>query len=193
MTTFEAVYLSRHGQTQWNVDGRKQGRLDSPLTSLGRAQANRNAAVLSRELVDAVYTSPLARARTTAEVLATALELPVRVLDELSEVDHGDWSGLTNAEVEAGWPGQLAVRQREKYGYRFPGGESYADADLRAGHALAEIARSRARRPLVVSHEMLGRMLLKQLGVEDALGRSHPSGVVYRVTIGDEGIVVETV
>jgi probable phosphoglycerate mutase len=192
VSTFEAVYLARHGQTQWNVEGRKQGRLDSPLTPQGLAQAHRNAELLSKEPVDAIYASPLRRAWTTAEILATALGLRLHELDDLSEVDHGAWSGLTSAEVEAGWPGELAVRGRAKYDYRFPGGESYADADVRAGRALAEIARSGARRPLLVSHEMIGRMLLKQLGVGDALSRNQPSEVVYRVTIGAPGIVVET-
>jgi broad specificity phosphatase PhoE len=189
----KVVYLARHGQTEWNVEGRKQGRLDSPLTPHGRVQVRRNAELISNEPVDAIYASPLGRAYTTAEVFATALRLPLRVLDDLSEVDHGEWSGLTTAEVEAGWPGQLSVRQRAKYGYRFPGGESYADADVRAGRALAEVARSGARRPLLVSHEMIGRMLLKQLGVRDALSFSQPSEVLYRVTIGDQGIVVGTI
>ncbi|MFG1815710.1 histidine phosphatase family protein [Kribbella sp. NPDC049174] len=188
----KAVYLARHGQTEWNVEGRKQGRLDSPLTPEGLAQVRRNARLIGKEEVDAIYASLLGRAYTTAEVFATALGLPLHVLDDLSEVDHGEWSGLTTAEVEAGWPGQLLVRQRAKYDFRFPGGESYADADGRAGRALAEVARSGARRPLLVSHEMIGRMLLKQLGVPDALARSQPSDVFYRVTIGDQGIVVET-
>jgi len=78
--------------------------------------------------------------------------------------------------------GSCRSGQRGKYDYRFPGGESYADADVRAGQALAEVARSGAHRPLLVSHEMIGRMLLKQLGVEDALGLDQPSEVVYRVS-----------
>jgi probable phosphoglycerate mutase len=88
--------------------------------------------------------------------------------------------------VEA-WPGQQSVRQRDKYGYRFPGGESYADADVRAGRALAEVARSGARHPLLVSHEMIGRMLLKQLGVAEALDSRQPSEVIYRVS-SDGGV-----
>jgi broad specificity phosphatase PhoE len=182
VTTF---YLARHGQTEWNVEGRKQGRLDSPLTPQGLAQVRRNAGLLSNELVDGIYTSPLGRAHTTAEVFAAAFRLPLHVLDDLSEVDHGEWSGLTTAEVEAGWPGQLAVRQQEKYEYRFPGGESYRDAEVRAGRALAEVARAGVRRPLLVSHEMIGRMVLKQLGVADALRLRQPSGVIYRV--GSDG------
>jgi broad specificity phosphatase PhoE len=182
---FDAVYLARHGQTEWNVEGRRQGRLDSPLTPHGLLQAERNAALVRHEQIDAVFTSPLGRARRTAEILADALELPVRVVDALAEVAHGEWSGLTSAEIDSRWPGQRAARDKDKYAFRFPGGESYADAELRAVRALDGIAAAGSRRPLLVSHEMIGRLLVKRLaglGIEEALRRDQPSDVVYRIT-----------
>ncbi|MET9274012.1 histidine phosphatase family protein [Kribbella sp. NPDC003557] len=175
------TYLARHGQTEWNVTGRRQGRLDSPLTPLGVEQARRNALLLTGEGIDAVFTSPLGRARTTASILAAQLGLDVRVVDDLAEIDHGSWSGLGPAEIDTRWPGQREVRERQKYTYRFPGGESYADGEVRAARVLEEIGRSGVRRPLLVSHEMIGRMLLRRLGVPDALGSRQPSEVVYRV------------
>jgi probable phosphoglycerate mutase len=180
----ETVYLARHGQTLWNTQGRRQGQLDSPLTALGREQVQRNAKLLAAEPIDAVFASPLGRARESAQVLAASFGLPVVVLGELGEVDHGEFAGLTRAEIESAYPGQLDARDRDKYGYRFPGGESYADADLRARRALALVADSGARRPLLVSHEMIGRMLLKNLAGlsgEDALRLNQPWDVVYRV------------
>jgi probable phosphoglycerate mutase len=187
MTPFESVYLTRHGQTQWNVEGRKQGRLDSPLTPHGLDQVRRNAELVSKAAIDAVFASPLGRAHTSAQIFAATLQLPLQVLDDLSEVDHGAWSGLTSAEIEAGWPEQRSARELDKYTYRFPGGESYADADARVGRALAEVARSGSRTPLLVSHEMVGRMLVKRLAgltPEQALLRDQPSEVVYRVGYG---------
>jgi len=144
----------------------------------------RNAAAVRREPVDALFSSPLGRARASAAVFAAALGMPAQVLEELSEIDHGELSGLTRAEIAAARPGQAEARVRDKYFYRFPGGESYADADARAGRALARVARSGARAPLLVSHEMIGRMLLKNLAGLDrveALGLNHPSDVVYKV------------
>lgn len=188
---FETVYLARHGQTQWNTQGRRQGQLDSPLTALGLEQVRRNAESLSAEAIDAVFSSPLGRARESALVLAASRGLPVVVLEELGEVDHGEFAGLTRAEIEAAYPGQLDARQRDKYGYRFPGGESYADADVRAQRALHSVARTGARRPLLVSHEMLGRMLLKNLAglsSEDALQLGQPWDVVYRLVPGQARI-----
>jgi probable phosphoglycerate mutase len=178
------VYLARHGQTEWNAAGRRQGRLDSPLTALGLQQAAQNAELLSAQGIDAIFASPVGRAERTASVIGSTLDLVVTVLDDLAEIDHGLWSGLTSAEIDAGWPGQRDVRERDKYGFRFPCGESYADGAARAGRALAEVARSGVRRPLLVSHEMIGRMLLRQLGVPDALGTRQPSDVVYRVRAG---------
>jgi probable phosphoglycerate mutase len=106
------------------------------------------------------------------------------VLEDLAEVDHGEWSGLTSAEIDAEWPGQRAARERTKYTYRFPGGESYEDADQRAGRVLDAVAQTGSRRPLLVSHEMIGRMLAKQLSglsPAEALGRDQPSDVIYVV------------
>jgi broad specificity phosphatase PhoE len=178
------IYLARHGQTEWNVAGRRQGRLDSPLTPLGLEQAHRNAHMLTGEGIDAIFASPLERARHTASIIASELGLTVQVVDDLAEVDHGLWSGLGSGEIDARWPGQREVREREKYTFRFPEGESYADGEVRAGRVLAEIGRSGVRRPLLVSHEMIGRMLLRRLGVPDALGTRQPSDVVYRVRAG---------
>jgi probable phosphoglycerate mutase len=113
--------------------------------------------------------------------------MPVQVVDDLAEVAHGEWSGLTSAEIDVGWPGQRAAREKDKFVFRFPGGESYADAELRAERALDGIARTGARRPLIVSHEMIGRVLAKQLAglsIEEALQRNQPSEVVYRVGAG---------
>ena len=105
------------------------------------------------------------------------------ILDELAEVHHGQFAGLTNDDIEATYPGSFEARAREKYRWRFPGGESYADVDERAALALESIAASSAR-PLIVSHEMIGRMLLRHLldlSPEDALSRKHPHNIVYRV------------
>lgn len=181
---FESVYLARHGQTVWNLEGRRQGRLDSPLTAEGVLQVRRNAEAVRHEPIDGLFTSPLGRARRSAAEFGSILGLPAQVLDELSEVDHGDLSGLTNADIAAAWPEEARKRARDKYSYRFPGGESYADADARAARALARIGRSGARAPLLVSHEMIGRMLLKNLAglaSEPALRLRHPSDVVYKV------------
>jgi len=105
---------------------------------------------------------------------------------ELAEVDHGQMAGLISSDIERLFPGELGRRDSDKYHWRFPGGESYADADQRSATALARIARSGARRPLVISHEMIGRMLRRHLVGADpvtALSWNQPHDVVYRIDV----------
>jgi probable phosphoglycerate mutase len=187
----EEVFVARHAETEWNRLGRRQGQLDSPLTAAGRHHAERLAARLVGLGIDGVFASPLGRAVTTAEVCGRALGRPVVLVDELAEVHHGAMAGLTSTEIERAFPGQMALRAANRYGWRFPDGESYADADRRAAVALRRIAATGVRRPLVVSHEMFGRMLRRTLvGVDPAtaLAWSHPRDVVYRVGVATRSL-----
>jgi probable phosphoglycerate mutase len=180
----ELVVLARHGETVWNRERRRQGQLDSPLTERGARQAIALAQGVAGLSIDVVFTSPLGRAAATAASCAERLRVPVVTVAELAEVDHGRMAGLTRGEIEQLFPGALARRAEDKYRWRFPGGESYADADRRAGIALARIAGTDTRHPLVVSHEMIGRMLLRQLldaDATEALSWTQPHNVIYRV------------
>lgn len=182
--TFEIVHLARHGRTQWNEEGCSQGQLDSPLTPAGQKHAESLADLVATLNVDAIASSPLGRALTTARTCASTTGLPVVIIDELAEVHHGDVAGLTNAEANVRFPGALEQRLANKYHWTFPGGESYADADKRVSVALQRIADTGARRPLIVSHEMIGRMLLRNLIActpETILSTKQPHHVVYRV------------
>lgn len=181
---FDAVLIARHGQTEWNREGRRQGQLDSPLTAVGIGQAESTARLAAEMAIDGVFTSPLGRARATARVIAARVGTAAEVVAELAEVHHGEFAGLTNAEVQDRYPGSLEERAANKYSWRFPGGESYLDADARACRALDRVHQAGSRRPLLVTHEMLGLMLLRQLlhlDPGDALARSIPSGVILEV------------
>lgn len=97
-----------------------------PLTERGVAQAHALASSLSDERIDAVFASPLGRALATATIIGTHLDLPVETIMDLSEVDHGGMAGMTTDEIDTHYPDALAERNADKY--RFPIGESYADA-----------------------------------------------------------------
>jgi broad specificity phosphatase PhoE len=136
--------------------------------------------------IDSVFTSPLGRAVTSAQLYADALGLPVVTVDELAEIHHGAMAGLTGEETEAVFPGEMSRRAADKYRWRFPDGESYAAGDIRAAGALRVVGASGVARPLLVSHEMMGRMLLRNLldlTPDEALGYGHPHGVVYRIDV----------
>lgn len=173
------IRLVRHGETEWNVLGRRQGRLDSPLTPRGVEQAERLADALAGAGLDAVRCSPLGRAMTTARIIGERLGIEPVAVQELAELDHGTWSGRTTSDLqsEPAW----AARVADPLGWRFPGGESYADAASRAASAIAMLLADDAASTLVVSHEMIGRMLVGSLVGEPAsasLARTHAHGEV---------------
>jgi broad specificity phosphatase PhoE len=92
------LLLVRHGETDWNADGRLQGHTDRPLSDFGRRQARRLAEELENERLDAIYSSDLSRARETAEIVGERLALSVDLDPGLREKDWGNWEGLTAVE-----------------------------------------------------------------------------------------------
>src|SRR5213076_218915 len=102
MTT---LLLARHGETDWNREGRWQGWADPPLNAAGRAQAHELAEQLRSVPFDAVYSSDLRRAHETAEIVAAPHAVPVVADLGLREIDVGSWSGLTRSAIEERFPG----------------------------------------------------------------------------------------
>lgn len=133
------LVLIRHAETEWNRERRIQGHMDITLSAAGREQAARLALRLASEPIRAVYTSDLARARETAEPLAAALGLPVRVTPLLREVGFGAWEGLTVAELELRWPDEYAAWRCDSVRCRPPEGERVEELQQRALAAVTQI------------------------------------------------------
>lgn len=185
----ERLFLARHGQTTWNQEHRLQGQLDSPLTADGVRQAEITAHRLSDAGITTVCTSPLGRAVHTATIIAARLGADVVEVPGLAEVHHGEMAGLTWEEVDERFPTARAERAENRYGWAFPGGESYAQARSRARAALSACGWAAQGVPLIVSHEMIGRMLraeLRGLDPSSALALRHPPGVVFEIDRGTE-------
>ncbi len=105
----------RHGETDWNADGRLQGHTDRPLNEYGRRQARELAERLAPEGAAAIYASDLARAKETAEIVGAELGLPVVTDPDLRERNWGSWEGLTPAEREAvDFEGESPEEHRER-------------------------------------------------------------------------------
>jgi broad specificity phosphatase PhoE len=139
MAGSKEVLLVRHGETDDNAANRFQGQLDTPLNDRGREQARMLARALAGEGPRALYSSPLARARETAEIVGALLCL-APVLDErLMEADSGDWSGLLYREIIASQPGAFAAWRAADPAFRFPNGESVAEQAARVAAALADV------------------------------------------------------
>jgi len=155
------IHLARHGQTAYNREGRFQGLLHVPLDDMGREQARALAEEAARHEPAALWCSPLARARETADIVAERLGLEPRDDLRLVETDCGDWTGRTFAEVRARDPEGFARFERTDPTFRFPGGESYAEQTVRVTAALADIrARPEELPALVVTHRVSIRLAL---------------------------------
>lgn len=165
------VLLVRHGQSEWNADGRWQGQADPPLTDLGRHQALHASRKLG--VVDAIVASDLQRASETALIISGALGVGPLVLEPgLRERDAGEWSGLTRAEIQRDWPGYLDPPPADRH----VGSGSGPAADA-GRQARAEPQRPPSWEP---DHLLIERILA-------ALARIHelvPRGQVIAVTHG---------
>jgi broad specificity phosphatase PhoE len=160
------MLLLRHGQSEWNAIRRWQGLADTPLTALGREQADRCGTILASLDVSfgEVWSSPLARAIGTARIVADRLGLEqVHEDDRLREADAGEWQGLTPDEIELAFPEYLATHRRP------PTFESVQAVVERSLAALAEIAVSSrdADAVVVATHSGVTRSLVRHLGGVD--------------------------
>ncbi|WP_062353382.1 bifunctional RNase H/acid phosphatase [Herbidospora yilanensis] len=155
------LVLLRHGQTPLSVEKRFSGLGDPALTELGEAQAEKAAARLAGAKLDAIVSSPLARARQTAEAVAEATGLPVHVDDDLREIDFGAWEGRTFAEIRDRWPHEMNAWLADP-AVAPPGGESFQSAGHRVRRARERIlAGHPGETVLVVSHVTPIKLLVR--------------------------------
>lgn len=157
------VTLVRHGETERSKFGVYSGRLDVPLTDVGREQALRAAQRLADADVDAVVTSPLVRARDTAAAIADATGAPLRVDERLIEVDYGPFEGLDREGARARFGAAFSDWRADPFGSPVPGMEPLPDALERARAATAE-ALELHEHPVLVGHQGILRIVLIALG-----------------------------
>jgi broad specificity phosphatase PhoE len=136
--TAPLFFFVRHGETDWNAEQRLQGQRDIPLNDRGRRQSERCGAIVRGMLADrhkqpadfGFASSPLLRARETMEILRRTLGLPAEgyaIEPRLAELSFGRWEGMTYREIRAVDRSALAVRERDKWNFKPPSGESYED------------------------------------------------------------------
>lgn len=162
------LLLVRHGSSTWNLERRWQGWADPPLSADGVTQTEAAAAALHGLDIRTVVSSDLARASATAAIIARAAGVEASVEPALRERDIGSWTGLTSAEIESRWPGQLE-RYRADPEIPFPDGEGADALVRRAIPALLAIARQDPPDgvAVVVSHGGLIRCVRLALGGTD--------------------------
>jgi len=158
------IYFIRHGETDWNLEGRLQGQKDIPLNDVGRVQAEEAArklqALVPRYEDLAYLASPMTRTRETMEILRRTLGLhpeSYKLDERLVELTFGDWEGMTWKEVRKAEPALAALREQDKWHYAPPGGgESYAMLVDRIRPILDDLTRD----TVVVAHGGVARAFL---------------------------------
>lgn len=167
------LYVIRHGQTDWNAEGRFQGQTDIPLNALGRQQAMQNGNLLASLLGDRIsefdfIASPLGRTRETMELIRRQMQLPAQAYDtdeRLKEICFGDWEGSTTAELKKQFPQRLKERSRGKWDFLAPGqhAESYEILSWRTGAWLASLQKD----TIAVTHGGVIRSFFRLIGDVD--------------------------
>lgn len=132
--------LVRHGQTDWNLEGRYHGQSDVPLNEHGRSQAQVLAHFLQGQPFTAIYTSDLSRAKETAEIIAKVIQLPVILEPRLREIDQGEWEGQLVETIKARYVELWNERIVDPTNVRPPGGETVGEVAERVYTALDDIA-----------------------------------------------------
>lgn len=152
-------WFLRHGETDWNAQGLSQGNVDIPLNPTGFAQARTAAAKLRNRGIATIVSSPLLRARVTAEIVAEALALPVAIDDDLREVRFGVQEGQPMSGWFAAWIGGAFTPE---------GAEAFAALRRRA---VAAANRATVQPPavLIVGHGALFRSLRSAMGIEPVM------------------------
>lgn len=147
------LYLIRHGETDWNVEGRWQGQADVPLNAKGREQAAQIARTLARVGLKAIYSSDLLRARETAQALVKTTGVTLHYDPRLREIHQGEWQGLLVTEIQARYGEAFQRRLENPLAVAPPGGETVEQVRNRVVKAIESIlARYPSDRVAVVSH-----------------------------------------
>lgn len=182
MPSYPELYILRHGETEWNAQGRMQGALNSPLTAAGKAQAQRQAEILASIDLDGfdILSSPQGRAFETAAIALARQASHLRTDDRLREIGVGDWAGKLRSSLPGadgfvdGPDGALELYERA------PQGEGFAALEVRCAGFLTSLTRP----SVLVTHGITSRMLRAILTAEGAGGLANMGGgqgVVYHL------------
>lgn len=180
------LLLVRHGETDWNRQGRFQGQIDIPLNDNGRAQAAAAGEFLRKLSFDRAYSSSMSRPRQTAEgILKHHPGVPLTSVSDLVEIGHGEWEGRLEDEISATWADLLADWKRAPETVQMPQGETIQDVWQRSLRGWNTIAASLAadETALVVAHDAVNKTILCAL-----LGLT--PGDIWAVKQGNGGVTV---
>lgn len=186
----QTIYLLRHGETEFNTQGRYQGELDSPLTEAGVQQVQQNAQMLKSLIRNSnewkIVSSPLGRAMQSTEIICETIGYDVKKVEKderLTEVAVGQWAGLTTKEIESSWPNLFQNTDMYNWYFNAPNGEAYDSVVSRLSAWLKDI--QHVPNVIAISHGLTGRILrgiYADLKKDDALKLEVSQDVFFKLT-----------
>lgn len=155
------LYITRHGQTEWNVESRMQGWADSPLTDLGMAAASQLGKRLEHVPLDAVYSSTSGRTIHTAQLIIGKRDLALIQKEDLREINVGEWQGKVSSDIERDYKEQLKTYYERPSQYKSTTGESFHMLKERVLRAIEEIAAAHPNgNVLIVTHGVVKKCII---------------------------------
>jgi broad specificity phosphatase PhoE len=186
------LILVRHGQTDWNVEGRYQGQTNNPLNKVGQQQAREAAAALRGIPIKRIYSSDLLRALQTAHIMADLLRVPFTRDARLREIHQGKWQGMLYADIERDYKRELRQFRKQPLKHSPPEGETLADVAQRFFEAMDEIAEAHPHEHVIlVTHKLpialarcrIGNLPLSQVWEMLPLNVEHQQ-IVWPIWVG---------
>ena len=191
---YPTIILLRHGQTEWNLESRYQGRGDSPLTIEGKKQSKESAKKLKRYIESfdniQIYSSPIDRAKSSAYIICDEIGVKREeiIFDNLlKEFSYGIFEGKTKDECKELYPDIFREREKSKWSYKIEGGESYIDVTKRLKKWLKKIDNKKT--VVIVAHEMINRTLrgiYRDLDRDEILELRQSNNTVFLLREGAE-------
>jgi broad specificity phosphatase PhoE len=158
------IYIARHGETTWNVEGRIQGRSDPDLSLKGQQQSLALLEQLKRQSLSAIYTSSLQRSILTAQPVANHFGLPIRQESDLDEIAFGVLEGRNLYQFDEMTKSEWERFKDDRFNYRIPGAENYTDVANRIKPFLDRILQNHGgQEVLIVGHRVVNRLLIGML------------------------------
>lgn len=187
------IILTRHGETIWNIEGKVQGMLDSPLTENGIMQAENLAKRLIHEDIDHLYSSDLPRAYQTAKIIGQELAIPqVNSTSLLREVSFGEWEGRAWRDIRKEYPEIFALWENEPHRVVIPGGDHWETATRKVWQYLHSLLELHTNQTIcLVTHGLILKLIiLKALGYEISEWQKTPwqSNTALNILEYNEGV-----
>lgn len=166
------LYITRHGQTEWNVQKKMQGWLDSPLTENGRNAASSLGKRLQKIPFKAAYVSPSGRTLDTARLICSTHQIPLFIKEQLREINAGKWQGMSTLEIKKHYPEQYIDYYNDPLNYLSVGGENFHDIAKRVTPLIDDLCSTYEEEDsiLIVTHAVVKKLLISlfnETGIEN--------------------------